>query len=188
MPPRRNEAAADLFAGVRAATLEHRAWHRCGAYPYGNGPLLSVIARSIGARRILECGSALGYTALSFANGASTAEVDTIERDPAHVKLARDNIAGLGMESRVAVHEGDFATVLPRLEPGYDLVFFDGHTPDVTLLASLRALLRTGGTLVAANLNHGGTVDAVCKALLDRSQWLTAFVDEDRETAISVKL
>ena len=42
--------------------------------------------------------------------------------------------------------------------------------------------------LVTANLTHGGTANAVCEALLDQRTWLTAFVDEDRETAISVKL
>jgi predicted O-methyltransferase YrrM len=180
--------AADPFAYIREATLAHRKQHRCGAYPYGNGPMLGALARAVGARRILECGCALGYTALCFANGASAAEIDTVERDPVHVTLARDNISALGMESRIAVHQGEFETVLPTLEADYDLAFFDGHTPAPALLAELRRLLRTGGTLVTANLNHGGSADAVCAALADRTQWLTAFVDRDRETAISVKL
>jgi predicted O-methyltransferase YrrM len=180
--------AADPFAYIRDATLEHRKQHGCGAYPYGNGPLLATLARAVGAKRILECGCALGYTALSFANSASRADIDTIERDPAHVKLARDNIFALGMESRIAVHEGDFEKVLPTLKDGYDLAFFDGHAPAPNLLAELRRLLRAGGTLVTANLNHGGSADAVCEALADRSQWLTSFIDQDRETAISVKL
>ena len=50
------------------------------------------------------------------------------------------------------------------------------------------ALLRTGGTLITANLNHGGTADAVRKALFDGKSWRSALVDEDGETAISVKL
>ncbi len=49
--------------------------------------------RAANARRILELGTALGYTALSFASGAPDATVDTVERDPEHVQLARDNIA-----------------------------------------------------------------------------------------------
>ena len=49
-------------------------------------------------------------------------------------------------------------------------------------------LLRQRGVLVTANLNHGGTANAVCQALLDPQVWLTAFVDDDRETAISIKL
>jgi hypothetical protein len=52
----------------------------------------------------------------------------------------------------------------------------------------LRKLLRTGGVLITANLNHGGTADTVAKALFDGKSWRSALVDEDGETAISVKL
>src|SRR5215470_11693117 len=180
--------SVDLFAPIRSATLAHRAKHGCGAWPYDNGALLSALAAASGAKRILELGTALGYTALSFAHGAPRAIVDTIERDGEHVKLARGNIAAAGMQDRVTVHEGDFGAVLPELEPGYDLAFFDGHTPVPKLHAELRRLLRPRGVLVTANLNHGGTANAVCEALLDGRVWLTAFVDEEHETAISIKL
>ena len=86
------------------------------------------------------------------------------------------------------MHHGDFAKVLPILDPGYDLAFFDGGTPIPTLHAGLRGLLRTGGLLITANLNHGGTADTVRKALFDGKTWRSALMDEDGETAISVKL
>jgi predicted O-methyltransferase YrrM len=181
-------AADDPFAKVREATLKHRARHGCGAYPYDNGPLLGAIAAAAGARRILELGCALGYTALSFADGAPRARVDTIERDPEHVRLARENIAAEGFDKRIAVHEGDFAKVLPTLDPGYDIAFFDGHTPQPALHKTLQGLLKIGGVLITANLNHGGTADAVREALFNGSTWRSALLDEDGETAISVKL
>ena len=124
----------------------------------------------------------------SFATGAPDATVDTIERDPEHVQLARENIAATGLDHRVTVHEGDFATVLATLDPGYDVAFFDGGTPVTALHKTLRGLIRTGGTLITANLNHGGTADTVRKALFDGKAWRSALVDEDGETAISVKL
>ena len=182
------KAAADPFAHVRKATEQHRARHGCGAHPYDNGPLLSTLAAAVQARRILELGTALGYTALSFAYGAPNSTVDTVERDPDHVALARDNIAAAALDHRITVHEGDFASVLPTLDAGYDLAFFDGHTPVPALHTALRKLLRTGGTLITANLNHGGTADAVSKALFEGKSWRSALVDEDGETAISVKL
>src|SRR5262245_24203515 len=178
----------DPFEKVRAATLAHRARHGCGAWPYGNGALLSAVAAAADARRILELGAALGYTALSFAHGAPAAAIDTVERDAEHVRLARANIAAAGMDDRVVVHHGDFADVVPTLQGPYDLAFFDGHTPVPKLHSLLHRLLRPRGVLVTANLNHGGTADAVCDALLDRKVWLTAFVDEERESAISIKL
>jgi predicted O-methyltransferase YrrM len=181
-------AAPDPFAKVRAATNAHRARHGCSAYPYDNGPLLAAVAAAADARRILELGTALGYTALSFASGAPDATVDTIERDPEHVQLARENIAAAVMDHRITVHEGDFASVLPTLDPGYDVAFFDGQAPSPGLHTALRGLLRTGGTLITANLNHRSTPDAVRKALFDGKSWRSALVDEDGETAISVKL
>src|SRR3984885_5233407 len=143
-------AVADPYAKVRAATDTHRARHGCSAYPYDNGPLLATLAAVANARRILELGTALGYTALSFASGAPDATVDTIERDPEHAQMARDNIAAAGLDHRITVHEGDFTTVLPTLDPGYDVAFFDGHTPAPALHKALRGLLRTGGTLITA--------------------------------------
>jgi predicted O-methyltransferase YrrM len=180
--------APDRFAKISAATNAHRDRHGCSAYPYDNGPLLAALAAAANARRILELGTALGYTALSFASGARDATIDTIERDPEHVRLARENIAGASMDHRITVHEGDFTAILPTLDPGYDVAFFDGQTPSPALHKTLRGLLRTGGTLITANLNHGGTADAVRKALFDGKSWRSALPDEDGETAISVKL
>ena len=181
-------AGADPFAKVREATLRHRAKHGCGAWPYDNGPLLATIAAAVDAKRILELGCALGYTALSFALGAPRAKIDTIERDPEHVRLAREHVEHAGYSGRVSVHEGDFAAVLAGLKPGYDVAFFDGHTPVPALHKALHGLLRPGGPLITANLNHGGTAEAVRKALFAGTAWRSALVDDDGETAISVKL
>jgi predicted O-methyltransferase YrrM len=181
-------APADPFAELRQATNQHRARHGCGAYPHKNGPLLGALAAAVQARRIVELGTALGYTALSFARGAPNSMVDTIERDPQHVELARAKIAAAGFDHRITVHEGDFASVLPTLDPGYDVAFFDGGTPVPGLHTILRKLLRTGGLLITANLNHGGTADTVAQALFDDKSWRSALVDADGETAISVKL
>jgi len=107
----------DPFAEVRTQTLRHRAQHGCGAYPFEDGAILGVIAAAVAAKRVLELGCALGYTALWFAHGAKDATIDTIEFDPVHARLARENFAALGVANRVSVHQGDFAEVLPGLAP-----------------------------------------------------------------------
>src|SRR5262245_58608365 len=178
----------DPFAHIRAATDGHRKQHGCGAWPYDNGPLLGVLAGVADARRILELGTALGYTALWLAHGAPAAVLDTVERDAEHVRLARQHIEHSVMAGRVVVHHGDFANVLRGLAPGYDVAFFDGFTPAPPMLKELRRLLRPRGLLISANLTHGGDANAYRDALLDTDVWLTAFSDEDRETAISIKL
>jgi predicted O-methyltransferase YrrM len=67
------KTSPDPFAALREATLAHRAQHDCAAYPYDNGALLGTLAASANARRVLELGTALGYTALWFAHGAPQA-------------------------------------------------------------------------------------------------------------------
>jgi len=182
------DAMVDPFAHIRAATNAHRREHGCGAWPYDNGPLLGALAAAAHAHRILELGTALGYTALWLAHGAPDAVVDTIDRDAEHVRLAREHVEQCGMAGRVVVHRGDFAKVLPRLEPSYDVAFFDGFTPSPPILKELRRLLRPRGVLISANLTHGGEANAYRDALLDAGAWLTAFIDEERETAVSIKL
>ena len=187
MALRRNAAQSDPFASIRDGTDAHRARHHCGAYPFSDGPTLAVIAAAVGARRILELGTALGYTALSLARGAPAAQVDTIERDPDHVRLARENVAAAGCASRVFVHEGDFQTVLARLEPGYDLAFFDGFGPTPGYLQRMRTLLRPRGVLISSNLDVGGDASAY-RAALTGPDWLTSFALEGGRTALSVRL
>jgi predicted O-methyltransferase YrrM len=177
---------ADPFAAIRAATHDHRRRHGCGAYPYGNGALLGALAAGVAARRILELGTALGYSALWLAHGAADAIVDTIERDDEHVRLARENVEACGLAGHVVVHHGEFAAVLRTLDPGYDIAFFDGFTPTRPQLAALTRLLRTGGMLISANLTHDGS-GPYRDALSNGRSWLTAFIDERGETAISVK-
>ena len=187
-PRTKTDLSGDPYGAVREATLKHRAKHGCGAWPYSNGPLLTVLAGLVDAKRILELGCALGYTPLSFARGAPKAKIDTVERDPEHIKLAQANFAAAGVAKRITVHQGEFADVVLTLRGPYDVAFFDGGTPVPRIHETLRKLLRSGGLLITANLNHGGTADDVCKALFDGKSWHSAFVDEDRETAISVKL
>lgn len=179
--------ASDLFAHIRDATDAHRAEHGCGAYPYKNAPLLGVVAASVNARRVLELGTALGYTALWLAHGAPDAVIDTIEADNDHMRIAREHVEAAGMSGHIVVHHGDFAQVLRRLDPGYDLAFFDGFTPTLPLLRTMRSLLRTRGLLISANLTHEGS-GRYLDALQDEDAWLTAFLGEARETALSVKL
>ena len=122
---------ADPFGDVLAETDQHRRQHGCWAYPFRDGPALGVLAGAMGATRILELGTALGYTACWFAHASPTARVDTIERDPDHVRLARRNIDAFGLTDRVNIIHSDFTDALRQLAPGYDLVFFDGYAPSI---------------------------------------------------------
>lgn len=176
--------SVDPFEPLQEVTRRHRGRHGCGAYTYDDGSLPGVLATAVGAERIVEVGTALGYTACWLASANDTATVDTIENDPQHVELARAEIARYGFDGRVAVHHGDAEVVLASFdEAAYDVAFFDGFSPTMTLLGLLRTRLRPGGVLIAANLTLGDTA-AVRAELADASRWRTCSFGE---TAISVK-
>ena len=180
--------AVDPFDAIRDGTLTHLRRHGCGCYPFFDGSLLGAIAGAARAQRIVELGTALGYTACWFAHGTLDAHIDTIDFDPDHVRLARANIEGAGFAKRVTLHEGAFDDLLPTLKPGYDVGFFDGFDPTLRNLKELRALLRPRGVLITTNLNFGGESKSYRERLSDPKQWLTSFAAEDGRTAISIKV
>ncbi len=144
--------ARDRYADVRAASEQHRRQHGrgCTVYPTSSGPLLAVLVGATGARRVLEVGTGLGYSALWLAD--SGAHVDTVEQDEAHAALAKENFGG----ADVAILIGQGADVLPTLDPGYDLIFSDGEPIEFEAdLDEFERLLRPGGLLVSANLFLG---------------------------------
>ena len=184
------EHLRDRYERVRIESDKHRERHGCTVYPTSNGPLLGVLAAAIGARRALELGTGLGYSALWLADAG--AQVDTLEQDEEHAELARANAAEA--DARVTVHVGVGRDLLPTLEPAYDLVFNDGEPVEFEAdLDAFERLLRPGGLLVSANLFLGQYSDdveglehaaAYRLRLLDEGRYTTTILDDG--LAISV--
>jgi predicted O-methyltransferase YrrM len=187
MPALETPKLSDPFKAIQAGTDKHRASHGCWAYPFQDGPALGVIAAAAGAKRVLELGTALGYTACWFAHGSPAAKVDTIEQDDDHVRLARANIARAGFGDRVTVHHGAFVSIIPDLPPGFDIAFFDGYAPTLADLDMLTRMLRPGGVLITTNLGLGGEAARYVETLCDPKLWMTAFMAESGRTAVSVR-
>ena len=161
------------FKGVQEATRRHRRFHGCNAYTFEDGAGLLAIARTDPATRILELGTALGYSACVLAAATERTHVDTIEGDPNHVVLARELIRDLHLEDRVTVHSGDFFRIMAELDGPYDLAFFDGLGPTLRTIENLRRLLRSGGLLVCGNLAHasGAEQQSIADELGRSERW-----------------
>jgi predicted O-methyltransferase YrrM len=170
-----HDLGRDPYRAIRAATATHRAEHGCTAYPFSDGRTLTAVARAAGAARVLELGTALGYTACCWAG--SGAVVDTVEGDPTHADHAEANVSRMGLSRRVTVHRGDFADVVRRLDGPYDIVFFDGNAPDLDLLEAMRERLAPSGLLVTTNLHFAG--ERVRRHLATLHGGETVFLDPD---------
>jgi caffeoyl-CoA O-methyltransferase len=137
------------------------------------GELLFILARAMGARQILELGTATGYSAICLAQAVApmAGEVTTLEVDPAMAQRAEDNIAKAGLSDRVKVKIGDALTLMATLNVSFDLIFMDidkeGYLPS---LAGCHRLLRLGGLLVVDNTGFQGAAD-FNQALMTDRRW-----------------
>jgi len=189
--------AKDRFAHVAAKYDSHRAAHGCyDVYPYSNGALLGTLAAAHRARRILEVGGGLGYSALWFAYGAGPGSlIESVERDPTHAAIAREHFTAAGLSNRVRILQGIGAEVLPTLNESYDLAYFDTDPAESLLdLEQFQRVLKPGGLFISANLflgQHAPDLPGLEKTseyrerILHDADWLTSFLPDG--TAISIK-
>ena len=79
-------------------------------------------------KRILEIGTAVGYSASQFVRfSGEEAKVDTIELDEERAKIAINNIKEIGLDKNINVIIGNAVEVLPTLEGPYDIIFIDAN-------------------------------------------------------------
>ena len=124
------------------------------------GALLRVLASTAGASRILEIGTAIGYSGIWLATALPPdGMLITMEVDEGRAEEARRNFSRAGLASRVTVIVGDAQLKIAKVSGPFDLVFLDTDKQlYVPLLDRLVSLLRPGGVLVADNVLWDGEV------------------------------
>jgi predicted O-methyltransferase YrrM len=122
------------------------------------GVTLEVVARAIGARRIVELGSGFGYSGYWHARAVGgDGELHLTDGDPDNARAAETYLMRAGLWEPVTFHVGDAVTTLGSLEGDFDVVFCDidkdGY-PDAWRAA--RERIRPGGLYVCDNvLSYG---------------------------------
>lgn len=116
--------------------------------------------KNVKSRKILEIGTAVGYSAICFSEFLSEdGKIDTIEREHGRVEEARKNIEKAEVQDKINIIEGDAVEILPTLQGKYDVVFIDaskGKYP-FFLKEALR-LLADNGIIFADNVLYKGYV------------------------------
>lgn len=124
------------------------------------GNLLQILALTVGARNILELGTATGYSGLFLARACAElgGGLVTLESNPEMAERARVNFRRAGVNNRVRVVEGDALQTLSGLdERSFDFVFLDidkeYYEP---ALQECSRVVRSRGLLVADNTSFPG--------------------------------
>ncbi|MCC7418204.1 MAG: O-methyltransferase [Acidobacteria bacterium] len=124
------------------------------------GALLRVLTAACGARRVLEVGTAIGYSTIWIA-GALPPDglLITMETSEERARRARANVERAGLSGRVSVMIGDAERLIAKVAGPFDLIFQDCDKKLYgPMLDRLVELLRPGGLLVTDNVLWDGEV------------------------------
>ena len=110
--------------------------------------------------RILEVGTAVGFSALLFCEYAPEgAQITTIEKYEKRIPVARENFRRGGKEAQITLLEGDAAEILSSLTETYDFIFLDAAKGQyIHFLPDVMRLLEVGGVLVSDNVLQDGDI------------------------------
>lgn len=111
-------------------------------------------------KRILEIGTAVGYSASMFAKFTDEdCIIDTIEISEERAKEAQENIEKIGVKERINIYIGNAVDILPTMNNEYDIVFIDaakGKYP-IFLEHAIR-MIKNEGLILADNILYKGYV------------------------------
>jgi predicted O-methyltransferase YrrM len=147
-------AARDAGAAAGMPAIEVSAQH---------GKLLFLLVTATGATRILEIGTLAGYSTIQLARGVGPGgRVITLEYEPRHAEVARQNLARAGVDDRVEVIVGAALDTLPTLagrEEPFDLIFIDADKENnVAYVEWAIKLGAPGSIIVVDNIARSGRV------------------------------
>lgn len=124
------------------------------------GLFLDQLVRMMGAKRVLEVGTATGYSSIYIARALpKDGKLITIDIDPSRIALAKENFREAGVLDRIEALQGPGLEMIPKAKGPFDLVFLDAIKEEYQGYVE-RALpqLRIGGLLICDNLLWSGQV------------------------------
>ncbi len=126
------------------------------------GRMLAVLVRSLQPERVLEVGTAIGYSTLHMAEQLERGRIVTLERDPVRIGQAREFWQRAGVADRIELVEGDAMEEIEKLDGPFDMIFLDaskGEYADYLRMAepkaSEHALLAIDNVLMSGSVAFG---------------------------------
>lgn len=120
--------------------------------------LLKFLLAAKRPRKILEVGTAIGFSALFMCEyNPVPCHITTIEKYEKRIPIARKNFKEAGKEGQITLLEGDAFDIMKGLQDSYDLVFMDAAKGQyIHFLPQVLRLLEKDGILVSDNVLQDG--------------------------------
>lgn len=122
--------------------------------------LLKLLLAMNRPKRILEVGTAVGFSALLMEEyNPVDCRITTIENYEKRIHIAKENFLRAGKQNVIELIEGDAAEVLKTLQEPYDFIFMDAAKGQyINFLPEVMRLLKSGGVLVSDNVLQDGDI------------------------------
>ena len=138
------------------------------------GHLLYLLVRAIQGRKVLELGTASGYSAIFLGRACreNGGRLVTLEWDPVMAERAKANLQRAELSPLAEVLVGSALELMESMEGSYDLIFMDlDKEYYLPALSSCRRLLRPGGLLIVDNVGFQGA-EPFNKKISSDPDWL----------------
>ena len=127
--------------------------------PHETVAYFRFLLETLQPEKILEIGTAIGFSALLMAEHAPHAQITTIDRNPEMIALAKANFAKFDKRRQITLLEGDAMALLPSLKDFDDCVFRDSAKSNyVVFLPEVLRCLASGGLIIIDDVFQGGDV------------------------------
>ena len=128
--------------------------------PHETAVFLNMIVGMLKPQRILEIGTAIGFSGSMMAQHlGEEGHLTTIDRFDIMIERAKNNFEKMGLSDKVTLLEGDAANILPTLDETFDLIFMDSAKAKYyEFLPHCMRVLEEGGTLIIDDVFQGGTI------------------------------
>ena len=144
------------------------------------GNLLKVLLQLVQPERILEVGTAVGYSSILMSeNMPHNCTITTIENYDKRIPVAKNNFKRAGKEDVITLIEGDAPEVLKTLDGPYDFIFMDAAKGQyINYLPDIKRVLRKGGLLISDNILQEGEIVESRYAVTRRNRTIHARIRE----------
>ena len=127
--------------------------------PHETVAYFRFLLETLQPEKILEIGTAIGFSALLMAEHAPQAQITTIDRNPEMIAFAKANFAKFDKRKQITLLEGDAMDILPSLKDCYDFVFMDSaKSKYVVFLPEVLKRLASGGIIIIDDVFQGGDI------------------------------